>query len=58
MKKLLLVFTLFMIVSMLLASCGGGGGAKVIKIATQSPLSGNLSAVGVDMKNLHHPDGV
>jgi branched-chain amino acid transport system substrate-binding protein len=50
MKKLLLVFTLFMIVSMLLTACGGGG-AKVIKIATQSPLSGNLSAVGVDMKN-------
>jgi branched-chain amino acid transport system substrate-binding protein len=51
MKKLLLVFSLFMIVSMLLTACGGGGGAKVIKIATQSPLSGSLSVVGVDMKN-------
>jgi branched-chain amino acid transport system substrate-binding protein len=37
-----------------LAACGGGGGgdtAKVIKIATQSPLSGGQSLLGVDIKN-------
>jgi len=55
MKRLLPIFTLLVIASMLLTACGGGGGgsqaAKIIKIASQSPLSGNLSAVGVDMKN-------
>ncbi len=37
---------------MLLAACGGGAaGGGVIKIATQSPLSGGQSAIGVDIKN-------
>jgi branched-chain amino acid transport system substrate-binding protein len=37
---------------MILTACGGGGGgsAKLIKIATQSPLSGDMSVVGVDIK--------
>ena len=34
----------------MITSCGGGGGG-VIKIASQSPLSGGMSAVGSDIKN-------
>jgi len=34
----------------LLAGCGGKS-SKLIKIATQSPLSGGMSAVGTDIKN-------
>jgi branched-chain amino acid transport system substrate-binding protein len=53
-KRLNVVTTLLVLASMVLASCGGGGGsadtAKLIKIATQSPLSGDMSAVGVDIK--------
>jgi branched-chain amino acid transport system substrate-binding protein len=43
-----------MIASVVLAACapGGGGAARpVIKIATQSPLSGGQSVLGVDIKN-------
>jgi branched-chain amino acid transport system substrate-binding protein len=41
------------IASMALASCapGAGAGGGTIKIATQSPLSGDLSQVGSDIKN-------
>lgn len=55
-KRLFAVASLLMIASIMLAACGapaGGGssaGGKVIKIATQSPLSGDMSAVGVDIK--------
>jgi branched-chain amino acid transport system substrate-binding protein len=45
---------ILLIVSMLLTACapaGGGSGGKVIKIATQSPLSGGQSSIGVDIKN-------
>ena len=56
-KRLFAVASLLMIVSMMLAACGapaqGGAPAasdKVIKIATQSPLSGDMSVVGVDIK--------
>jgi branched-chain amino acid transport system substrate-binding protein len=40
-------------VSLLLAACAGGGAGNkgTIKIATQSPLSGGQSAIGVDIKN-------
>jgi len=39
-------------VSLALAACGGGGaGGQTIKVATQSPLSGGQSAIGVDIKN-------
>src|SRR5512141_2863795 len=46
------IFTMLVIASMVLAACGSGGvgNAKTIKIATQSPLSGDMSAVGVDIK--------
>jgi branched-chain amino acid transport system substrate-binding protein len=51
-RRSFVVLSLLVIASMVLAACGGGGGdnAKVIKIATQSPLSGDMSVVGVDIK--------
>lgn len=57
MKRVLVVLSLLVIASLMLAACapadGGGAasGVKVIKIASQSPLSGGQSGVGVDMKN-------
>lgn len=44
-------FSLLVIASLLLSACGAAGGETTIKIATQSPLSGGLSGVGVDIKN-------
>lgn len=49
-KRFAFWFTLIAVASMVLAACGGGGGGT-IKIATQSPLSGGQSAIGVDLKN-------
>ncbi len=57
-KRLFAVASLLIVASMLLAACGAPAAAtqapaaadKVIKIATQSPLSGDMSAVGVDIK--------
>ena len=57
-KRWFVVFTTLVIASMALAACGPAAGAPqapaagtVIKIATQSPLSGDQSVVGVDIKN-------
>ena len=50
-KRLFFVVSVLVIASMVLTACGGGGSAtKTIKIATQSPLSGDMSVVGVDIK--------
>ena len=51
-KNLSTVFSLFVAASMTLATCGmaSAADAKAIKIATQSPLSGDQSVVGVDIK--------
>lgn len=50
-KRMLFLVSLLVIASMVLTACGGGGAAsKTIKIATQSPLSGDQSVVGVDIK--------
>jgi branched-chain amino acid transport system substrate-binding protein len=51
-KRSFVVLSLLVIASMVLTACGsgGGGGVKTIKIATQSPLSGDMSVVGVDIK--------
>jgi len=49
-NRLLLIVSVLAIASLLLAGCGAPE-AKVIKIATQSPLSGGMSAVGTDIKN-------
>jgi len=54
-KRSSAVLVLLIIASMLLAACSSGGGSTggggTIKIATQSPLSGGQSAIGVDIKN-------
>jgi branched-chain amino acid transport system substrate-binding protein len=53
-KRSYALLALLVAASMVLAACGGAGGggaATVIKIATQSPLSGGQSALGVDIKN-------
>lgn len=52
-KRLFVLVSLFVMASMVLAACAGGGatGGGTIKIATQSPLSGGQSAIGVDIKN-------
>ncbi len=45
------VFSLMVVAGMTLALCGSAGAAeKSIKIATQSPLSGDQSVIGVDIK--------
>ncbi len=45
------VFSMLVAASMTLALCGSAGAAgKTIKIATQSPLSGDQSVIGVDIK--------
>ena len=50
--KLFGLLALLVTLSMLLAACGApAAGGMVIKIATQSPLSGGQSSVGVDIKN-------
>jgi branched-chain amino acid transport system substrate-binding protein len=58
MKRIFVVLSLLVVASLMLAACApatGGGdagsSAKVIKIASQSPLSGGQSNVGVDIKN-------
>jgi len=57
-KRWFVVFTMLVVASMALAACGPApaatqapAAATVIKIATQSPLSGDQSVVGVDIKN-------
>jgi branched-chain amino acid transport system substrate-binding protein len=57
-KRWFVVFTVLVVASMALAACGPApaatqapAAATVIKIATQSPLSGDQSVVGVDIKN-------
>jgi branched-chain amino acid transport system substrate-binding protein len=51
-KKLNIAIALLIVASFVLAACGGGAAApKTIKIATQSPLSGGQSLLGVDIKN-------
>jgi branched-chain amino acid transport system substrate-binding protein len=49
-KRILVALCALAVVSLLFVGCGGTQ-AKVIKIATQSPLSGGMSAVGTDIKN-------
>ncbi len=49
-KRSLFVLAVVAALSMLLGACGGSQ-SKIIKIATQSPLSGGMSAVGTDIKN-------
>jgi branched-chain amino acid transport system substrate-binding protein len=57
-KRLLTLVSLLVMAAMILAACApaapagpSAGGAGTIKIATQSPLSGSQSAIGVDIKN-------
>jgi len=56
-KRWFVVFTVLVIASMALAACGPApsgnqpAAATVIKIASQSPLSGDQSVVGADIKN-------
>ncbi len=54
-KHLLGLLSVVLVASMLLASCAptgpGAASGGTIKIATQSPLSGSLSSIGVDIKN-------
>lgn len=49
-KRMLFLVSMLVIASMVLAACGGAAAEKTIKIATQSPLSGDQSVVGVDIK--------
>ena len=52
-KQFAAVLSLIVVASMLLAACtpGAATGGGTIKIATQSPLSGGQSSIGVDIKN-------
>jgi branched-chain amino acid transport system substrate-binding protein len=51
-KRIITIFSILALASML-AACGGtqSSGPVTIKVATQSPLSGGMAAVGVDIKN-------
>ncbi len=54
-KQFIGLLSVIIITSLLLAACAPAGpaasGGTVIKIATQSPLSGGLSSIGGDIKN-------
>lgn len=52
-KQFTAVLSFVIVASMLLAACtpGAATGGGTIKIATQSPLSGGQSSIGVDIKN-------
>ena len=51
-QRLFSIVCVVMVLSLVLAGCSAGGSAGgTIKIATQSPLSGGQSAIGVDIKN-------
>ena len=50
-KRIFALVSLLVIASLVLAGCATGSGKGTIKIATQSPLSGGQSAIGVDIKN-------
>jgi branched-chain amino acid transport system substrate-binding protein len=52
-KQFAAVLSFIVVASMLLAACtpGAAAGGGTIKIATQSPLSGGQSSIGVDIKN-------
>lgn len=56
-KKILVLLTLVLVFGTVLAGCGGGskgsssGGSNVIKIGTQSPLSGPNAGMGEPLKN-------
>jgi branched-chain amino acid transport system substrate-binding protein len=50
-KRIVSLVALLMIASLLLSACATAGSGGTIKIATQSPLSGGQSAIGVDIKN-------
>jgi branched-chain amino acid transport system substrate-binding protein len=59
MKRVIAVLSLLVVASLMLAACAPASGTsgeegasvKTIKIASQSPLSGGQSGVGVDIKN-------
>lgn len=52
MKRIKLIGSLLIVAALVLTACGGATTAKgTIKIATQSPLSGGQSVLGVDIKN-------
>ena len=52
MKHIKLISSLLVIAAIVLAGCGGAPATKgTIKIATQSPLSGGQSVLGVDIRN-------
>jgi len=54
MKRSLFSVIVLVVIASLLAACAatpGASGGGTIKIATQSPLSGGQSAIGVDIKN-------
>jgi branched-chain amino acid transport system substrate-binding protein len=51
-KRIFFTFSVVLVLAMVLAACGGASSSKgTIKVATQSPLSGGQSAIGVDIKN-------
>jgi branched-chain amino acid transport system substrate-binding protein len=52
-KRIFSFMSLLVLVALLLSACGGAGagGGGTIKVASQSPLSGGQSAIGVDIKN-------
>lgn len=50
-RRIVSLVAVLMIASLLLGACATSGSGGTIKIATQSPLSGGQSAIGVDIKN-------
>lgn len=50
-RRIVSLVAVLMIASLLLSACASTGSGGTIKIATQSPLSGGQSAIGVDIKN-------
>jgi branched-chain amino acid transport system substrate-binding protein len=49
-KRVYVLLSMLLVLSMLLGACGGKGGGKTVKVGAVYPLSGSLASTGKDLK--------